>query len=347
MSARKQTNSELGAALKEAAKAPHKDELWARLEEIAAAQQRPDEAGELYRSVLRETDKPELVATVGPRAVRFYEEWFGAQADELVEILGRVLEVDPGAEWALRRLSVLYTVKERWSDLLALYDRSLSAIEDVAHRRELLAEAGRVAKDFVGDIDRAIGYLQDLARLSPADAQLAAQLERLLERQGRWKELAAVWQARLPALAPREARALRVRTATVLLDRLEDPAGALAEIAPVLAGGEETTAAVALAERVLRSPAASVDVRRQTLGALHAAYGASGQTGNLVTTLQMALDLAAPSERPGVHRQLAEQLAASGDLAGASEQLVQLTALAPDDVEARGRLRALTQQTYH
>ena len=65
-----------------------------------------------------------------------------------------MLELDPGAEWALRRLSVLYTVKERWSDLLAIYDRSLAAESDVARRRELLAEALRIAKDFIGDADR-------------------------------------------------------------------------------------------------------------------------------------------------------------------------------------------------
>ena len=188
--------------------------------------------------MIRETQRADLVAVLAPRAVRFHEEWFGAKADELEEILTRVLAVDPAAEWALRRLSVFYTVKERWNDLLALYDRSLAGVDDTTQRRELLTEAVRVAKDFVGDTDRTIGYLTDLQRLSPGDAHLAGQLERLLERQGRWAELAALWRSRVPGLAPAEARALRVRTAALLLDRLGDPAGALAELRPLLADPE-------------------------------------------------------------------------------------------------------------
>ena len=133
-------------------------------------------------SDLAPEDRDDLVAMLAPRAVRFHEEWFGAKADELEEILTRVLTVDPAAEWALRRLSVFYTVKERWNDLLAVYDRSLAGVDDTTQRRELLTEAVRVAKDFVGDTDRTIGYLTDLQRLSPGDTHLAGQLERLLER---------------------------------------------------------------------------------------------------------------------------------------------------------------------
>src|SRR4051812_38210662 len=206
MSVRKENKSELSAALKETQKSPAREELWDKLEELVAAQQRPEEVGELYLKLVREQSKPELLAMLSQRAVRFHEEWFGAQADALVTILTRVLEVEPAAEWALRRLSVLYTVKERWNDLLALYDRSLAATEDVGLRRELVSEAAHIAKDFVGDIDRTIGYLLEQQRLTPADAPLAAQLERLLERQGRWQELAALWRSRLDLLAPPERR---------------------------------------------------------------------------------------------------------------------------------------------
>src|SRR5688572_29345960 len=112
MSARKESKSELGTALKEAQKAPHREEHWERLEEMAAAGQRPDEVAELYRKVVRDADRPELLAVVGPRAVRFHEEWYGTAAEGLEEILARVLEVDASSEWALRRLSVLFTRQE-------------------------------------------------------------------------------------------------------------------------------------------------------------------------------------------------------------------------------------------
>ncbi|HEY0715233.1 MAG TPA: hypothetical protein VGF45_21310, partial [Polyangia bacterium] len=236
MSARKETRSELGMALLEAERAPHKEEHWLRLEEMASTQQRPDEVADLYRRVLRESDRPELANHLGPRAVRFHEEWFGGKADELGEILTRVLELDPGADWALRRMSVHLTAKERWGDLLTLYDRALAEETDVGRRRELLSEALRIAKDFVGDADRTVGYLRELTRLSPHDMNLFGQLERLLERQGRYADLAQLLRERAANAAPAEARRLRERTALLYLDRLGDPAAALAEVGPALSG---------------------------------------------------------------------------------------------------------------
>ena len=353
MSTRKETKSELGAALKEAARAPsqqlYTDELWSRLEDLAAKEQRPDEVGELYRKVVREAGKPDLVAAIAPRAVRFHEEWFGAQADELAEILTRVLEVDPGAEWALRRLSVLYTVKERWNDLLALYDRSLAAVDDIAHRRELLTEAVRVAKDFVGDTDRTIGYLGELQRLSPGDAHLAGQLERLLERQAqagdvnRWAELASLWRARVAALPPGEARALRGRTASLLLERLNDPVAALAEIRPLLLDPEAGDAGTPIAEKILRLPAAPPEARGAALGLLRERYQASGRHDLIVAALQVALDFARPGDRAMLHREIGERLATAGDRKSAMEHLSVQLGLSPGDDEVLERLRQLSE----
>jgi tetratricopeptide (TPR) repeat protein len=341
MSARKETKSELAAALKEAAKAPHKDEPWNHLEEVAAREQRPDEVADLYRKVVREADRPELLALVAPRAVRFHEEWYGVKADELAEILTRVIELDPNAEWALRRLSVFYTVKERWNDLLALYDRALAGVDDGSYRRELLTEAVRVAKDFIGDSDRTIVYLTELQRLSPGDAHLAGQLERLLERQGRWQALAALWQARLPALSPAEARGLRTRAATLRVDKLDDPAGALADLAPVLATGQGDEAARALADRILRAPAAPVAVRRQALQLLRTRY--QDEPGPLVATLEAALAFTEPVEQAALHREMAERLAAAGDRRAAMDHLGTLLTLSPGDDQSVDRLRQLSE----
>ena len=53
MSAKKEDRPELAAALEEAQRAPQREELWNRLEDLAASAQRPDEVAGLYRSVLR------------------------------------------------------------------------------------------------------------------------------------------------------------------------------------------------------------------------------------------------------------------------------------------------------
>jgi tetratricopeptide (TPR) repeat protein len=343
MSARKETRSELGTALLEAERAPHNEEHWVRLEELASAQQRPDEVAELYRRVLRESSRPELAMDLGPRAVRFHEEWFGGKADELGEILTRVLEMDPGAEWALRRLSVLLTVKERWGDLLALYDRALAAENDLGRRRELLSEALRIAKDFVGDAERTFEYLRELTRLSPNDTHLFGQLERLLERQGRYADLAQLLHSRVTTAAPAEARRLRERTALLLLDRLNDPGAALAEIGPALSGTADDRGATAVADRILRSPEAPVEVRTHALELIRARFEASGEAEPIIDALKVALEFSGPAEQIAIHRELVGRLTASGDRRGAIATLIVLLGLEAGATDAAEQLRHLAE----
>ena len=97
----------------------------------------------------------------------------------------------PSADWAFEHLVVALTMTERWPELLDAHDARLAATRDPARRKELLDEAAHIAKDFVGDQARAIGYLDQLFRLRPSDVQVASSLERLLERQGRWADLDA------------------------------------------------------------------------------------------------------------------------------------------------------------
>ena len=165
--------------------------LWDELEDIAAKLQKPDEVGQLYRDVLARNLTAAQVAAIGPRASGFHEEWFGEESPYLAEVLTRVLTLDPRADWALARVTVLLTVREKWNDLLGLYDRALAAAEDSYRKTQLLEEAVQLAKDFAGQPDRAIGYLAELSSLRPNDAQLKVSLERLLERQGRHEELTA------------------------------------------------------------------------------------------------------------------------------------------------------------
>jgi hypothetical protein len=341
MSSRKDTKDILLAALKDAQKAPQKEELWDRIEEMAANQQRPDEVAELLRKLVRDSNKPELVDSLGRRAVRFHEEWFGATADALVEILTRVLEIDPTSDWGLKRLSVLFTVKERWTDLLALYDKALAAHEEVGRRKELLAEAAHVARDFAGEVDRAANYMIEQLRLQPTDGHLAAQIERLLERQGRWADLLSMWTSRLDVLKPEERRDLRVRMAGLRADRLEDPAGAIDEVDAAFADGAEDDAPLALLERVLREGKAPAPVRRRALERLRERYEATGRAQKIVPLLQVALEFSGKGDKAGHHRELSERLAREGKNAEAMAELVTLMALDPGAEDAQERLRHL------
>jgi hypothetical protein len=105
--------------------APHSTAAWDEVEGLAATHDKPDAVVALYRDVLKAGPEAQIAEMVGERAAHFCDEWFGDEPDVLEGILARVLELSPQSESALQRLSVLYTVGERWRDLLRLYDRAL------------------------------------------------------------------------------------------------------------------------------------------------------------------------------------------------------------------------------
>src|SRR5215210_7516146 len=181
------------AQFKEAAAAvrhsPHAVSAWEEVEGLAADHDKPDEIVTLYNEALANAVEPEVAEMIGERAGGFCDEWFGDDPAVLEKILVRVIKLAPASDSALQRLSVIYTVAERWADALGLYDRAVDVTKDKSRRVRLLREAAQLAKDVANQPDKAIHYYQALLPLTPDDGQISQSLERLLERHERWADL--------------------------------------------------------------------------------------------------------------------------------------------------------------
>src|SRR5688500_4120261 len=92
---------------------PADEAAWYRDEELAGEQESPDEVAALYREVLSADLAKVVRETLAQRAVQFHEEWFSEDSPGLAIVLARVLEHDPGAEWAFQRLTVVHTTAGR------------------------------------------------------------------------------------------------------------------------------------------------------------------------------------------------------------------------------------------
>lgn len=321
---------------------PSDEAKWDELEDRAADLQRPDEVGAAYRKVLAPGLDPALVERIGQRALGFHEEWFGEASPNLVEVLERILALEPGLAWALQRITVLLTVKAEWAALLAHFDRAIAAAgEDTFRKTSLLEEAAQLAKDFASAPRRAIGYLSQLLDLRPNDAQLFTSLERLLEREGEYAELVALWRRKLDDEGV--AADTRARIAEVYLERLGDPAAALVEVRWL--GEARDGRALALAERVLEHPEASLDVRREALALLRAAHEEAGRSLDVERVLGLALAHETREGAVALHRELAERMAARGDAASAFAHVAALIAIDPSDSAAADRLGELARST--
>ncbi len=321
---------------------PADDESWDELEDLAAKSQRPDEVGAAYRKVLSPGLASTLVERVGQRALGFHEEWFGEASPHLVEVLQRILALDPSLPWALQRITVLLTVKEAWSELLAHFERAIVAAGDDTFRKtSLLEEAAQLAKDFAGQPARAVGYLSQLLDLRPNDAQLFTSLERLLDREGKHADLVALWRRKLDDETG--APDVRARIADTYLEKLADPAAALVEANTLGEAGDAR--ALSVTERVLVHPSASLEVRREARGALEQAYERGGRGADVERVLGLALAHETREGAIDLHRTLAERIAARGDAATAFSHVARLLLLDPGDTAAADRLAELASSS--
>src|SRR5882757_9357292 len=227
---------EAAAAVKHS---PHAVSAWEQVEALAADLDKPDDIVVLYTETLGGNVEPEVAEMIGERAGSFCDEWFGDEPAVLENILIRVIKLAPASDTALQRLSVIFTVAERWSDALGLYDRAVDVTKDKTRRIRLLREAAQLAKDVANHPDKAIGYYQQLLPLTPDDAQISQSLERLLERHERWAELIQLWEGRLDGQAKADRQRTRQRIAQVWLESLRDPQRALAAAKPLLAEADD------------------------------------------------------------------------------------------------------------
>lgn len=334
----------LAPALRAALSAPSDDAAWSMLEDLASTQQRPEVVADAYLHVLSGPVDGALANALGQRAVRLHDEWFEGP-ERLVQVLDRVLAHDASAEWAFERLVLALTVAARWDDLLSAYDRVLAVTDDKSRRAQLLDEAAHVAKDFAGAGDRAIEYLRQLLPLRPSDAQLATSLERLLERQGRYRDLIELWNARLAVLSRDGRLATRARTAACWLDKLHRPDEALAVCETLLAEDPHDTAGSRILERIATLDAADATVRRRALSLLKQRYATQKRTADVVRILEIALSAAEADERAPLHREIVDRLVELGRDDAAIEHAAALVQADPGGDEGRARLRELSQRS--
>jgi len=335
----------LKASLRAALATPTDDSTWDVLEEEAANAQRPEVTADAFLHVLSLEALPADVAErIGQRAVRLHDEWFD-QPDRLISILDRVLARQPDASWAFERLVMALTVAAKWDELLDAYDRALARTDDKLRRAQLLDEAAHVAKDFAGAGERAIQYLQALLPLRPSDAQLATSLERLLERQGRHRDLIDLWTARLAVLSRDGKLATRARIAACWLDKLERADEALAVCEVLLAEDPHDTAGSKILEKVAVLKTTAPEVRRRALQLLKQRYAAGKRNADVVRVLEISLEGADAAQRAAVHREIIDRLIELGRDESALDHAAALVHLEPANAESRDRLRMLAEKT--
>lgn len=333
------------AALCAAENSPRSEEAWEHLEEIADKLQRPDKIAELYLKVLDRKLPKDVIARISRRAANFYKEWFNDNPEAIFNLFSRIIEIDPDAEWAFERLTVLLTEAEKWDKLLSVYDAFLGSTQDEGRRRRLLDDAALIAKDFANQPDRAVDYLKQLLAMDPEKDHLFSMLERLFEQQGRWQELIELLRSRIHRLSVGEVSAIRLRISACFLDRIDDPARALEELQALIVPNPGHAGGLELIERILALETAPSGIRRSALALLRTSYDTIKQPEDVVRVLESGLEFADPHDWVSLHREAGGRLTSLGRYVEAIEHYAVMLRKHPNDIDVRKQLSHLARRS--
>jgi tetratricopeptide (TPR) repeat protein len=342
-----ESSEKLKAALEKVQAEPGDLHAWDDLEALAVELQTTDRVSAAYRKAIASGLSSDLLMSLGQRALRFMEEWHAGEMAVIVEFLESILQLDPGVDWALERLTILRSVNEQWDALLSTYDRVLEVLADGPRRRQILQDAAGVARDS-GNIPRAASYLRALFEVAPTTIKVSSELERLLEKLGDFTTLASVLTVRLAVVSGHDTIDLRVRLAGLYLDHLGQPEKALDEIEKLLVSPTlaEDRVPCVLAERILADADLAKPLRRRALDLLRARHTQLGRLDGVVAALRMAMTFATPEEMHALVNEAVDILERKGDLVAAREQLVELVAFQPEEAATRARLKFLAEVTH-
>ena len=322
-------------------------ELWGRAAELAARAGRPTDLAEAYRLHLvanrsAEGGSAESAGQISgaveielcERAASLHDEQLG-DPEGAMPYLDRVLAVDPTNSRAFNRLKQILTSAERWAELEELYEKAAKGTTDERDRIELLNEVALIAEEIMGDAAKAIGYYERILALDPVYVAALDALEKLYEREERWKDLAALLEKRLAMATADEALDIKLALGRIYLDRLREPAEAIGHLEDVLANRESDGEARQLVERLLEVSG----LRLRAARILEHVYEARDEIRQLVRVLEIRREGAGDeAERRELLRRISilrdERLR---DDPGAFASLSELTPLEPEDGSIRAR----------
>ncbi|MEM6954549.1 MAG: tetratricopeptide repeat protein, partial [Myxococcota bacterium] len=276
------------AALEEAfLERPSDGSLWDRLGETAEAADKHEELAAAYATAIEAGELADSdVLELSVRVADIFDTLIGRPADAEAHHR-RVLHFEPNHERAFEALKELYTERERWDELQALYRNRIAETMDPELRLELLLQVCFLFEEILDDADQAIRSYQEVLELEPQHTPSRRALDRLYRRQERWRDLAALLRQELDrATEEPQQIALIFEIGELHELKLEEPGVAVDEYERVLEIAPTHIKAQQALERLL----SEASQRQRIALLLEPLYDTQGAWGELAKVLRVQLE---------------------------------------------------------
>jgi tetratricopeptide (TPR) repeat protein len=109
--------------------------------------------------------------------------------DHAIEAYRDVLAIDPDHLASLRALERLFTQKERWTELIGVYERQVALAKDASEAIQLLTRMAAIWEESFRDLEGASGTLIRILEVDPEHLPTVKTLERIWRQAGDWERL--------------------------------------------------------------------------------------------------------------------------------------------------------------
>jgi tetratricopeptide (TPR) repeat protein len=253
-------------------------ERGAAFAELLETWLRDDAAGDEREEVLQIVRE---AADLWARGLKVY--------DRAVPLYRRLLDARPDAHDVFAAMEQALIAGGMWAALLEAYWREVDGTLDEGRQVDLLIKLSTVALNAENRPDDAVRALGRVLELRPEHAQARLSLERVLEQEGRHRELLDLLRDRIARTQTAAERiALHVRAAGLQDARLDDPEGAVDTIEALLAESPTAPEAVTVLEQLAESRAA---LRGRIFDLLQPIYEATGNVARQVAVVEWRLSV--------------------------------------------------------
>jgi tetratricopeptide (TPR) repeat protein len=246
-------------AAKAYAAAPEQPELREALEKRAGETDAWEALLEIYEERVEETDDEEEQLVLVRRLAQINTDVLG-RTEEAVASYRQLLELKPGDEEALATLERIFAGAGDYDELLKVFRIRLEETEEVAGQCSLLREMARIQEEGLEDDEAAAETYRKVLDLAPGDSAALTALERLATEGEQWSKLAEILRLRREQATDDDVVALTFQLARLLVDELDDAAGAVAELKKILVDHPAHQAALDALEPFLEDRELRADV---------------------------------------------------------------------------------------
>ncbi|MBL4634952.1 MAG: hypothetical protein JKY56_13855 [Kofleriaceae bacterium] len=282
---------------------PSDQNVRMQLERLASNLENFGRLAEVYQSYLDDEsgDSDEAMSIAETLADTYNTEL--EQVDKALSAYKRVLQMDSERLEVFTRAEEMLSRASRWQDLVDLYEDAIQSSMDEERQQSLYGSLAGVQELQLEAPDKAVEALRAILEINPSRKSAIAGLDRILESQENWYELADLLANQIEGgCSESEERDLRLRLATLREEKLEDADGAIDEYERTLTL-PDSHAALAALERLV------VEERHQERIAviLEGVYRTSDAWQKLVVILDTQLNhVDDPIRRGEMLREIAE-----------------------------------------